>query len=193
MSIVEITNVDLTYGKKAIVDGSDTALALCNTSMRIERGDCVAVVGPSGCGKSTLLKLVSGLITPTRGTASTISRSKGRCMVSAWRSRIRRRCRGETFATMSCCRWRSCNPIEINPSTCASRGVSVPMPSSPRSAWHNLTIACRGSYREACSNAPRFAGHSSMNRRFCAGRTFWCARYIHPRGALGRVAKPVAA
>jgi NitT/TauT family transport system ATP-binding protein len=35
--------------------------------MSIEQGDFVAVVGPSGCGKSTLLKLISGLISPTRG------------------------------------------------------------------------------------------------------------------------------
>ena len=37
-------------------------------TMRIERGDFVAVVGPSGCGKSTLMKLVTGLHVPQEGT-----------------------------------------------------------------------------------------------------------------------------
>jgi NitT/TauT family transport system ATP-binding protein len=68
MSFVEITGVDLIYGKQAMADESASTLALSNASVSIERGDFVAVVGPSGCGKSTLLKLIAGLITPTRGT-----------------------------------------------------------------------------------------------------------------------------
>ena len=68
MSFVEITNVDLIYGKQAMAGESDSTLALSNASMNVEQGDFVAVVGPSGCGKSTLLKLIAGLVTPTRGT-----------------------------------------------------------------------------------------------------------------------------
>ena len=36
-------------------------------SLRIGRGEFVALLGPSGCGKSTLLRLVAGLDAPSAG------------------------------------------------------------------------------------------------------------------------------
>ncbi|MBP0446023.1 ABC transporter ATP-binding protein [Roseomonas sp. SSH11] len=52
---VEIDDVSMRYG------GAEGTLALRGTSMRIAKGEFVAVVGPSGCGKSTLMRLVTGL------------------------------------------------------------------------------------------------------------------------------------
>lgn len=41
--------------------------ALHEVSLRIERGETVAVIGPSGCGKSTLLRMAAGLVVPDLG------------------------------------------------------------------------------------------------------------------------------
>jgi NitT/TauT family transport system ATP-binding protein len=37
-------------------------------SLRVERGEIVAILGPSGCGKSTLLRCIAGLEAPDAGT-----------------------------------------------------------------------------------------------------------------------------
>lgn len=42
-------------------------LILANFNIKIEPGECVAIVGPSGCGKSTLAKLLAGLYAPSAG------------------------------------------------------------------------------------------------------------------------------
>jgi ABC-type nitrate/sulfonate/bicarbonate transport system ATPase subunit len=41
--------------------------ALAQMSLRVSRGEVVAVVGPSGCGKTTLLELICGLQSPDAG------------------------------------------------------------------------------------------------------------------------------
>jgi NitT/TauT family transport system ATP-binding protein len=59
---IAVCDVSLAYGEDA-----QSTLAVERLTLRMDRGEFVAVVGPSGCGKSTLMKLVSGLLLPTSG------------------------------------------------------------------------------------------------------------------------------
>ena len=47
--------------------GDPPVVALDDVSLRVERGELVAIVGPSGSGKSTLLHVMGTLERPTRG------------------------------------------------------------------------------------------------------------------------------
>lgn len=58
MSLLEIDGVDVFIGGRAI---------LRRVSLRVERGERVALVGPNGIGKSTLLRVVLGLRAPDAG------------------------------------------------------------------------------------------------------------------------------
>ena len=61
--IYEARGVNLTFGS---ADGEATD-ALHDVNCKVMQGESLAIIGPSGCGKTTLLKLMSGLITPSRG------------------------------------------------------------------------------------------------------------------------------
>lgn len=56
--VVELRNVNLTFGDKVILD---------NISLKLNRGHSMAVLGNSGAGKSTILKLILGLMKPDSG------------------------------------------------------------------------------------------------------------------------------
>ncbi len=52
----------------SVTAGYGAFTALWDVTLRVERGEAVAVVGPNGSGKTTLMRVISGLIAPRAGT-----------------------------------------------------------------------------------------------------------------------------
>lgn len=71
MAFVEIENVTRRY--------DESVTALHDVSLRIERGEWLAVMGPSGSGKSTLLNILGGLDRPDTGRVLVDGRDITRC------------------------------------------------------------------------------------------------------------------
>src|SRR5262249_28259556 len=62
-SMIELHGIAKTYTRPT----GETVRALENISLRIDRGEFVAIVGASGSGKSTLLNILGLLDAPTAG------------------------------------------------------------------------------------------------------------------------------
>lgn len=57
--MLELNNISFSYGDKKVLD---------RFSLKLQRGEILAIMGPSGCGKSTLLHILAGLQKPTDGS-----------------------------------------------------------------------------------------------------------------------------
>ncbi|NIA10777.1 MAG: ATP-binding cassette domain-containing protein [Nitrospiraceae bacterium] len=62
--MLELKNVSVTYDAGTIFQKA----AIKNVSLKIERGENIAIVGKVGSGKSTLVQFFNGLIVPDSGT-----------------------------------------------------------------------------------------------------------------------------
>jgi len=62
--MLELNNISKRYK-----NGSEEFTAIDNLTIRIDKGDYLAVTGASGAGKSTLLYIIGGLIHPDSGEA----------------------------------------------------------------------------------------------------------------------------
>jgi branched-chain amino acid transport system ATP-binding protein len=58
MALLELNDIDAGYGGKQV---------LFNVSLRVDKGEIVAIIGPNGSGKSTALKAAFGLVPVWRG------------------------------------------------------------------------------------------------------------------------------
>jgi len=65
-SSVLIDRVRLEY--PATLPEGEPLVAIADVTLRIDKGEFVAIIGPSGCGKSSLLFLINGIAAPTSGT-----------------------------------------------------------------------------------------------------------------------------
>jgi len=57
--MLEVDKIDVFYGKFQ---------ALREASLKVDKGEIVALIGPNGAGKTTTLKTISGLLRPSRGS-----------------------------------------------------------------------------------------------------------------------------
>jgi ABC-type lipoprotein export system ATPase subunit len=89
--------------------------ALERVSLRVDRGEVVAVIGPSGSGKSTLLFLLGGLDRPDSGKVVVVG-TDWESLVGSDRARFRRRTCGFVVQGMA-----------LLPQATASENVDVPL------------------------------------------------------------------
>ncbi|HAG05106.1 MAG TPA: ABC transporter ATP-binding protein [Lachnospiraceae bacterium] len=58
MSLLEVKNISKIYGSLKALD---------NVSLKVEKGDWLAIMGPSGSGKSTMMNIIGAMDKPTLG------------------------------------------------------------------------------------------------------------------------------
>jgi putative ABC transport system ATP-binding protein len=107
---VEAVDVSRVHGTAALA-----IRALDGVSLRVARGEVVAVMGPSGSGKSTLLFLLGGLDRPDAGSVS-VDGTDWQSMSRDGRARFRRKACGFIVQGMA-----------LLPQATAAENVEVPL------------------------------------------------------------------
>jgi zinc/manganese transport system ATP-binding protein len=67
--VIAVKNLSINLGGRKILE---------DVSFDVKKGEFVAVLGPNGAGKTTILKLLLGVIKPTLGTISVLSKTPTR-------------------------------------------------------------------------------------------------------------------
>ncbi|MCT4632919.1 MAG: ABC transporter ATP-binding protein [Firmicutes bacterium] len=58
MNIIDFRNVSKSYGENQVIT---------DLNLRVNNGECIALIGPSGCGKTTMLKMINSMIEDYEG------------------------------------------------------------------------------------------------------------------------------
>lgn len=74
MHSISIKNLSKSYPQKK---SNSPFFAVQNLNFDIHEGEVVAFLGPNGAGKSTTIKMLSGILTPTSGSAEIMNRPAG--------------------------------------------------------------------------------------------------------------------
>jgi ABC-type lipoprotein export system ATPase subunit len=122
MTMIELRDIGRTYARPT----GGTVDALRGVSLRIDRGELVAVVGASGSGKSTLLQILGVLDRPTRGTYLLGGQDVSRLGVNE-QARVRNRKIGFVFQA-----------FHLLPRMTALENVELPLLYSDRSSIKGL-------------------------------------------------------
>lgn len=83
--VVQACNVSRNFRR-----GGETIHVLEQLSLRVNKGEFLALMGPSGSGKSTLLNLIGGLDRPSSGTVAVAGEridSLSEARLTSWRAR----------------------------------------------------------------------------------------------------------
>src|SRR5258705_2702204 len=73
-SVVEVTDLHKTFRPEVF---GKPVQALRGVSFHVREGECFGYLGQNGAGKTTTMKVLTGLMTPTKGTASMLGRPCG--------------------------------------------------------------------------------------------------------------------
>lgn len=68
MSLITLDNVSLSFGNEQVLEG---------ITFSLDPGEVVGIIGANGSGKTSLLKLMTGLLSPQRGTVRVHERTLG--------------------------------------------------------------------------------------------------------------------
>ncbi|MCL7487085.1 MAG: ATP-binding cassette domain-containing protein [Desulfobulbaceae bacterium] len=72
---MNLVSVAVAYRVRAGFMKQKTVWALKDVSFNVYEGETLGIIGRNGAGKSTLLQVLSGIITPDKGTISTVKKN----------------------------------------------------------------------------------------------------------------------
>lgn len=137
--IIELRDVSKLYGF-----GDATTVAVEEVSLKVARGEFIAVMGPSGSGKSTLMNIVGLLDRPTHGTYMINGKNVAR--FSQWRrARYRRDRIGFVFQSFN-----------LLPGLTALENVALPLAYKGTTQTRRLTQAGNALMRVGLSDREYF-------------------------------------